>query len=313
MTQIKIPVFSQVQVEQRTGLSREVLRKWELRYGFPQPGRGARGQRHYSSNDVHKLELISRLLRQDLRAGTLVALPVAALQALHDEYSAQTGQNRPPPETLTQATHTLLESLLPGHSLEATGLFLQSQLLVHGLDNFVAHLMPAFNLAVGEAWLDQRLSIAAEHHYTATLRQVVLRALPEPSLNIKLPRVLLTTPPGELHSLGLLALHAQLSLEGAHCINLDCQLPATEVLRVVHDFQVGVVAVSASGCMPALEFTHYVDALTRTLPEDCTLWLGGQGCAALNLKEGMNCTLFKDTSQAVRHWLSLAKAHRECV
>lgn len=306
MTQIKHPAFTQAQVEQRTGLSRELLRKWELRYNFPQPSRGARGQRHYSGAEMQKLALISRLLPCGLRASALVAMPLAALQARLDHHAVQAAQSISP-HTLTQATQALLASLQPGQNLDAPRLLLQAQLDSHGLNTFVADLMPTFNAAVGQSWQAQRLSIAAEHHYTATLRALVQRALPLPDLHPRPPKVLLTTPPGELHSLGLLALQAQLALQGAPCINLDSQLPAPEVLRMVREAGVGVVAISASVCMPVAQLTSYVAELVQGLPASCALWLGGQGCAALPLPRAANVTLFQDTTGAVSHWLSLAQ------
>lgn len=37
-------------VERETGLSKDVLRKWELRYGFPAPLRDSQGERAYPAN-----------------------------------------------------------------------------------------------------------------------------------------------------------------------------------------------------------------------------------------------------------------------
>ena len=56
--------MNQAEIEQATGLSREVLRKWELRYQFPVPERGARGQRLYQAKDLPKLRLIKQLMAQ---------------------------------------------------------------------------------------------------------------------------------------------------------------------------------------------------------------------------------------------------------
>ena len=66
--------MNQAEIEQATGLSREVLRKWELRYQFPLPERGARGQRLYQAKDLPKLRLIKQLMAQGLRPGKLVPL-----------------------------------------------------------------------------------------------------------------------------------------------------------------------------------------------------------------------------------------------
>jgi DNA-binding transcriptional MerR regulator len=68
-------------------LSRDVLLKWEMRYQFPLPQRGVRGQREYLQTDVDKLTLISHLLKQGLRAGALVQHNTAQLQALLEERS----------------------------------------------------------------------------------------------------------------------------------------------------------------------------------------------------------------------------------
>ncbi len=38
-------------VERETGLSKDVLRMWERRYGFPKPGRDDNGERQYTPAD----------------------------------------------------------------------------------------------------------------------------------------------------------------------------------------------------------------------------------------------------------------------
>ena len=53
-----VETLSLSEVEQVAGLSREVLRKWEIRYAFPLPVRGERGERRYRVTDVPKLSLI---------------------------------------------------------------------------------------------------------------------------------------------------------------------------------------------------------------------------------------------------------------
>ena len=41
------PSYSIAAVERDTGLSKDTLRVWERRYGFPQPGRDGAGDRVY--------------------------------------------------------------------------------------------------------------------------------------------------------------------------------------------------------------------------------------------------------------------------
>src|SRR5690606_18335943 len=69
-------------VEREVGLSKDVLRVWERRYGFPVPHRDARGERSYPADQVARLALIKRLMDRGLRPGRLLALPLEELQML---------------------------------------------------------------------------------------------------------------------------------------------------------------------------------------------------------------------------------------
>src|SRR5579883_3481400 len=66
-------------VERETGLSKDTLRVWERRYGFPRPTRDRHGERTYPPEQVEKLRVISRLLDRGLRPGQLVSVPLAEL------------------------------------------------------------------------------------------------------------------------------------------------------------------------------------------------------------------------------------------
>ena len=65
--------FSITAAERETGLSKDVLRIWERRYGFPTPERDSNGERAYSSAQVDRLRLIKRLMDQGHRPGKLIA------------------------------------------------------------------------------------------------------------------------------------------------------------------------------------------------------------------------------------------------
>ena len=60
MSHDDIPDLSQniSAVERETGLSKDVLRMWERRYGFPKPARDANGERQYTAAETEKLRSI---------------------------------------------------------------------------------------------------------------------------------------------------------------------------------------------------------------------------------------------------------------
>ena len=59
-------------VARQTGIAIATLRKWEARYGFPQPQRRESGQRSYAEADVGKLLLITRRIAAGERVGEIM-------------------------------------------------------------------------------------------------------------------------------------------------------------------------------------------------------------------------------------------------
>ena len=68
-------------VERETGLSKDVLRMWERRYGFPKPARDENGERQYSAADMAKLRSIKRLMDVGVRPGKIIGLSLEEIKA----------------------------------------------------------------------------------------------------------------------------------------------------------------------------------------------------------------------------------------
>jgi len=66
-------------VERDTGLSKDTLRVWERRYGFPNPQRDAFGERIYPLDQVDRLRVIRRLMDIGHRPGKIIGLDIAEL------------------------------------------------------------------------------------------------------------------------------------------------------------------------------------------------------------------------------------------
>ena len=69
-------------VERDTGLSKDTLRVWERRYGFPAPPRDGLGERSYPFDQVERLRTIRRLLEAGHRPGRVVPLQADELNRL---------------------------------------------------------------------------------------------------------------------------------------------------------------------------------------------------------------------------------------
>lgn len=231
-------------------------------------------------------------------------LETAQLQTLLDAQSPPRASG-PTAADLAQYTQYLLQLLASAEFADALEVWLEALVTQVGLATFVARVVPAFNQAVGNAWQHGRLGVYAEHRYTEAMRQRMTHALMHPPGPAHGLRVLLATPPKELHTLGLLALQVQLRLAGADVISLGAQMPANALLAAVSAYQARVVAISISVNLDATLALNYLQALRVGLPADCALWAGGTGCAALPAHALPGCEVFSDTSSAVLRWQNI--------
>ncbi|MCP5278058.1 MAG: cobalamin B12-binding domain-containing protein [Thiobacillus sp.] len=286
------PSLNITAVERETGISKDVLRKWETRYGFPTPLRDANGERLYPTDQVVRLRLIKRLMDAGLRPSKLVGRPDEELQAL---------SSRPvmaaEPEGPGQAFISEALDLLGQHDLKALRRLLSRQLQQQGLRIFVQDKVGPLSQAVGEAWSRGNLEIHEEHLYTEVV-QDLLRGAQNPLNDPEgRPRLLLTTLPGEAHSLGLLMVASVLVLGGAHCISLGAQTPTDDIRKAARAHEVDAVVLSFSAAFARRRIPAALAELRQRLAAEVEIWAGGAGTARL-AHQGEGIRLLPDLAQA---------------
>lgn len=293
-------------VERDTGLSKDTLRVWERRYGFPQPERDAFGERAYPMEQVERLRIVKRLLDAGHRPGRVVALDLSALQHLAEGMSTLAA--RPPLPTDADEVRDLHNyvDLIKAHDVESLRRTLSQAQLKLGLARFVTDLVAPLNTLVGDAWMRGHLEVFEEHMYTESI-QVVLRnalnAVPEPEL-IGRPRVLLTTFPQEQHGLGLLMAEATLSLEGCKCLSLGTQTPIWDIALAATAHRADIVALSFTACQNPNQVVEGLVDLRGKLPRTVDIWAGGS-CPVLYRKpvEGVRVLAeLHDVPHALADW-----------
>jgi len=262
-------------VERDTGLSKDTLRVWERRYGFPAPARDEIGERAYTLEQVDKLRLLKRLLDAGHRPGRVVPLPFDALQQLTRQTVDQPARSSAP--ALDSDELRALLALIGGHDATALRAELQRRLGRAGVARFVTEVAGPLNTAVGDAWLRGQLQIFEEHLYTEVMQGVLRQAIasvPDGAAGAR-PRVLLTTFPGEPHALGLLMAEALLRLEGCPCLSLGTQTPLWDIVLAAGALRSDIVAVGFTGCLNPNQVVDSLTELRAKLPAAVQLWAGG--------------------------------------
>ena len=275
--------FSIAAVERETRLSKDVLRVWERRYGFPQPVRDANGERCYPAEQVDRLRLMKRLMDQGHRPGSLAALPDGELAALAAPERRPAQDAAPGPNAHLLALLDMIAARDPAAFRHA----LRQTLARQGLERFVEDTIAPLTTAVGMRWEEGSFDVFDEHFYTESAQQLLRQAIADLPGTRNGPRILLTTVPGEAHGLGLLMAQALFALEGASCISLGTETPLLDITRAAAAYGVGVVALSFSSACPRRQAAAVLAQLRQALPFEVDLWAGGAGVARLGAIPGV--------------------------
>lgn len=257
-------------VERETGLSKDVLRMWERRYGFPKPSRDDNGEREYSPADIGKLRAVKRLMDVGLRPGKIIKLSLAELNAMADARAKpRDGESAPVIERDVLA-------ILQSHDAGSLQHMLANLLMRQGLQRFVLDTVTPLNRTIGDAWMRGELQVFEEHLYTEQLQIALRTAINAFPRQTGVPRVLLTTFPNEQHSLGLLMVEAMMVPEGVQCLSLGPQTPLEDIRRAAVAHKIHIVALSFSAAFPVRQATDGLATLRKILSPQVALWAGGE-------------------------------------
>jgi DNA-binding transcriptional MerR regulator/methylmalonyl-CoA mutase cobalamin-binding subunit len=274
------PDLSIAAVERETGLSKDVLRKWETRYGFPAPLRDSQGERLYPPDQVNRLRLIKRLLDAGMRPSHLITETEASLEAMVLSSHAERSMGK---LERTDDIESRILVLLRNQAPDELRQFLYRELLRHGIEHFVLDILTRLNEAVGEAWATGTLDIHEEHVYTEAVQWLLRNAIANLSNANGNPRVLLTTLPEEQHGLGILMTAALFSLHGAHCVSLGTQTPVLDIARAAKAHKVDLVLLSFSIAYTQRRILPALEELRQQIGDDTQIWAGGAGTARIHV------------------------------
>jgi methanogenic corrinoid protein MtbC1 len=254
--------------ERDTGLSKDTLRAWERRYGFPKPWRDASGERLYSPGQIERLRLLKRLVDAGERPGRLMHLSMPEL------LERANGHVMAAPSETSRGIDEFLE-VLKSHDVDGLRRQLGNARERLGLARFVTEVVAPLNTRVGDAWMRGQVQVFEEHLYTESIQVVLRDAIARVPPAQGRARVLLTTFPHEPHGLGLLMAEALLALEGARCLSLGVCTPLWDIVLACRAQRVDIVALSFSGCMNPNQVVGGLSELRDKLPAGTELWAGG--------------------------------------
>ncbi len=276
-------------VARRTGLSPDLLRAWERRYGVVTPGRSAGSHRLYSDADIERLNLVRQALAGGRRIHQVARLSPPELRSLLEEdrsargpapvpFVAQKGAGEPNGPAADDLAPFLaavrgldqarLEALLADAALRLPVPLLVEQVLRPLLDQ------------VGHEWTSGSLRISNEHLASAAVRSFIggLRtAQPAPS---GAPELIVATPAGQLHELGALTVALVAEADGWLVTYLGPNVPADDLAAAARQRAPRAIALSITYPPDDPQLARELTRLRRALPPAVALVVGGASAAA---------------------------------
>jgi MerR family transcriptional regulator, light-induced transcriptional regulator len=235
------------ELSRRTGVSPELLRAWEQRYGLLRPTRSAGGFRLYSGEDEERVRRTNALLAEGLSTAEAARLagdapppaPVVHDQPLVEEFAEQ------------------LEHALEGFDAAAGHAALDRLLGAVSVEFALTEVLIPYLRDLGERWADGSVSVAQEHFASHLVRGRLLGLLRDGGSGGS-SSVVLACMPGEAHDLGLVLLGVLVSRRGWRVTFLGADTPFDTLENCIRTLQPTVTVLATYN---ARVFRKHVDAI----------------------------------------------------
>ena len=179
------------ELSKRSGVSPELLRAWERRYGLLRPTRSGGGLRLYSLDDLERV----RLMRRHIDGGLAAAEAADLVSRSPVGEGAGETAIASPPEAQAE-----LAAALDAYDEPSAQAVIDRLLATTTLDAFLVEVMLPSLRELGERWERGKASVAQEHFASSILRGRLFGLARGWGLGLG-PLALLACLPGEQHEL----------------------------------------------------------------------------------------------------------------
>jgi DNA-binding transcriptional MerR regulator len=272
-----------------TGLSIDTLRAWERRYRAVAPVRAERG-RLYSEADIRRLILLRQAVEKGHSIGSAAAMTDGELETLSRETAAWFAP---------QAKDAIPDELQPclaaidAFDPVAANLELSHLAMIAPPRELVRRFVLPLMRITGDRWERGRFHVAQEHLLSACVRNLLGGLIRVRSAPGGVPRLLFTTPAGELHEFGVLSGALLAAASGFHVTYLGPNLPAAEIATAAKRSSANAVVLGTVKNYATAEIGVEVALAASQLP-GIELWLGGAGSERVKRASGLDVIALDD-------------------
>ena len=250
------------ELSRRTGVSPEVLRAWERRYGLFTPQRTEGGFRLYSSADVIRINAMKRLIAEG----------VSASEAAQRLSASAAGDTPSTGSSLFGERQDALRHALLSYDEAAAHGAIDRLLMEFDAETLMRSAFLPILHEIGDLWEQGRLSVA-EEHFASNLIRRRLSGLARGWEGGVGPRALVACPTDEEHDIPLLMCGIALGNRGWRITYLGPRTPTEDLLRAVEALRPQLVVLGST------REDAYSDLIAplRNRPHGVHVAIGGAG------------------------------------
>lgn len=269
---------------QLSGVASATIRAWEKRYNAVVPERADNKHRLYSEKDIEKLALLFKLTEIGQSIGKIAHLNLDELKKIftnlmhrpYDELQVVTPHHEKIDfEKILNSFYIALSAYkldIISHELE------KAKTLLSPRDFCLKVLVPLFH-EIGNKVSRREISIAQEHTLSAIVSFHVGQMIGQhyQKKHIKEDLLLISTPEGELHEIGILASALLCVHYGVKFIFLGANMPAESLAEAANALKCRAILLGTTrnelSANQSLE--DYLQNLSTQLTVNTEIWVGG--------------------------------------
>jgi len=273
-------------VSKRSGVKSDLVRAWERRYQAVTPTRTAGGHRVYTDQDIARLKLLNQATNNGHSISQIAQFSLDELKNLLKNDSNAGAQNQGSVVYAGSSKVHIAEDYIEkcyaavlafdARTLES---HFENAIVELGSQAFIEHLLTPLLTMIGDRWKTGELRPVHEHMTSSIIRSLSYILRNNNPCSDNAPRMIVSTPIGQLHELGALLAAIMAELNGWQVTYLGSNLPAEEIAAAVKYTNARAVTISISFSTDDHIIPKEIRRLKKLIGAHVALIVGGRAAA----------------------------------
>ncbi len=291
-------------VSKLTGLTKDVIRVWERRYGILQPERGENRYRLYTDEDVALLRYLKSEMDKGASIGDLAAL---GREALIERIHALPLTETVPLPSFESLIEELIGTLDPLDAVSFERRF-NGAVAVIPFEEALYRILIPLQVRVGQLWHDEKIDISVEHYVTKQVQQKIFTAMNQFRVNEAGEKIIVACGPEEEHEIGAQISAYLCRLHGHRVHYLGANVPVDALVSLCKELKPALTLISMT-VVPSKEILEQIiETYSDQILPLCPIWVGGQGAEAVKAElQNQGMEVLKDNREMEDRLLKLIK------